>query len=56
MKTLGKDSPLGMTKDAFGQTWHLPCDDERMTYAEIIQYSQDILSRPCEYHVEKMAA
>ena len=44
---------LGMTKDAFGQTWHLPCDDERMTYAEIIQYSQDILSRPCEYQVLK---
>jgi nucleoside-diphosphate-sugar epimerase len=44
---------LGMTEDAFGQTWHLPCDDERMTYAEIIQYSQGILGRPCEYQVLK---
>ena len=42
---------LGNIEDAFGQTWHLPCDDERMTYAEIIQYAQDILSRPCEYQV-----
>lgn len=27
---------LGNTPDAFGQTWHLPCDDNRMTYRDFI--------------------
>lgn len=28
---------LGNTSDAYGQTWHLPCDDDRPTYREFIQ-------------------
>jgi nucleoside-diphosphate-sugar epimerase len=28
---------LGNTPDAYGQTWHLPCDDNRLTYKEFIQ-------------------
>lgn len=27
---------LGNTPSAFGQTWHLPCDDNRLTYKEFI--------------------
>lgn len=27
---------LGNTPDAYGQTWHLPCDDERLTYRQLI--------------------
>ena len=28
---------LGNTPDAYGQTWHLPCDDNRLTYKEFIE-------------------
>lgn len=27
---------LGNTQDAYGQTWHLPCDDDRLTYRDFI--------------------
>ncbi len=27
---------LGNTPDAYGQTWHLPCDDHRLTYRQFI--------------------
>lgn len=27
---------LGNTSDAYGQTWHLPCDDDRLTYRQFI--------------------
>ncbi|MFD1711917.1 NAD-dependent epimerase/dehydratase family protein [Ottowia sp. GY511] len=27
---------LGNTADAYGQTWHLPCDDDRPTYASFV--------------------
>lgn len=27
---------LGNTSDAYGQTWHLPCDDDRLTYRDFI--------------------
>ncbi len=27
---------LGNTPDAYGQTWHLPCDDDRLTYRAFI--------------------
>ncbi|MFY8274894.1 NAD-dependent epimerase/dehydratase family protein [Pseudoalteromonas sp. SSDWG2] len=44
---------LGNTPDAYNQTWHLPCDDNRLTYAEIITLAQSILNRPCGYTVLK---
>ncbi len=28
---------LGNTPDAYGQTWHLPCDDNRLTYRAFIE-------------------
>jgi len=27
---------LGNTPDAYGQTWHLPCDDDRLTYRAFV--------------------
>lgn len=28
---------LGNTHDAYGQTWHLPCDDNRLTYRQFVE-------------------
>ena len=28
---------LGNTSDVYGQTWHLPCDDNRLTYRQFIE-------------------
>ncbi len=44
---------LGNTPDAYGQTWHLPCDDKRMTYKEIVEVASEILGRECHYTVLK---
>ncbi|OHU88101.1 MULTISPECIES: hypothetical protein [Pseudoalteromonas] len=44
---------LGNTPDAYGQTWHLPCDDNRLTYQQMIATVSDILGRPCNYRVLK---
>lgn len=44
---------LGNTPDAFGQTWHLPCDDNRLTYKEFIALASDTFSVPNQYKVIK---
>ncbi|MFD2305110.1 NAD-dependent epimerase/dehydratase family protein [Enterococcus termitis] len=44
---------IGNTEDAYGQTWHLPCDDSK-TYSEIIQLSEQILNKKLTYSVLKM--
>ena len=44
---------LGNTEDAFNQTWHLPCDDQRLTYQQFIALASDILQRPCDHKVLK---
>ncbi|MCF6433983.1 NAD-dependent epimerase/dehydratase family protein [Pseudoalteromonas sp. MMG022] len=44
---------LGNTSDAYGQTWHLPCDDNRLTYQQMIATAIEILDRPCNYRVIK---
>lgn len=36
---------LGNTPDTYGQSWHLPCDDNRLTYKEIIDLAGEILGR-----------
>lgn len=36
---------LGNTDDAFGQTWHLPIDPDRQTYAELIGLAAEALGR-----------
>jgi hypothetical protein len=33
---------LGNTPDAYGQAWHLPCDDQRLTYQQFIQLASEI--------------
>jgi len=44
---------LGNTSDAYGQTWHLPCDDNRLTYKQLIDIASDILSANSKYTVLK---
>ena len=40
---------LGNTPDAYGQTWHLPIDPHRLTYAEMIGIAAEILGRDIHY-------
>lgn len=44
---------LGNTPDAYGQSWHLPCAEERLTYRQIVELSGEILGRPTKYSVLK---
>jgi len=40
---------IGNTPDAYGQTWHLPVDPERLTYAEMIEVASQITGRNIRY-------
>jgi nucleoside-diphosphate-sugar epimerase len=42
---------LGNTPDAFGQTWHLPCSDDRPTYKEFVTMANEIFGRKLSYSV-----
>jgi nucleoside-diphosphate-sugar epimerase len=42
---------IGNTPDAYGQTWHLPCDDERLTYREFTAMAGGVFGRPGSYTV-----
>ena len=42
---------LGNTAEAFGQTWHLPCDDNRLTYREFVVLAAEIFGREPTYTV-----
>jgi len=42
---------LGNAPDAYGQTWHLPCDDERLTYKQFVALAADVFGRTPEYSV-----
>ena len=44
---------LGNTPDAYGQTWHLPCDDQRLTYRQFIQLAAEIFNTDARYKVLK---
>ena len=44
---------LGNTADAYGQTWHLPCDDQRLTYREFIALAAEIFGVENRYTVLK---
>lgn len=44
---------LGNTPDAYGQTWHLPCDDNRLTYQQFVTLAADIFNVPADYKVLK---
>jgi len=42
---------LGNTPDAFGQTWHLPCCDDRLTYREFVAMASKAFGREPAYGV-----
>lgn len=44
---------LGNTPDAYGQTWHLPCDDNRLTYRQFIELAARIFNVEARYTVLK---
>jgi len=45
---------IGNTPDAYHQTWHLPCDDSRPTYRELIDLTSSIYGQEFAYSVVKM--
>ena len=44
---------LGNSPDAFHQTWHLPCDNNRLTSKEFIQFTGEIYGQKLNYMVLK---
>jgi nucleoside-diphosphate-sugar epimerase len=42
---------LGNAPDAFGQTWHLPCCDDRPTYQEFVAMACQVFGREPSYAV-----
>ena len=42
---------IGNTPGAFGQTWHLPVDESRPTYKELIVLASDVYGRQLKYSV-----
>ncbi|EOT7376596.1 NAD-dependent epimerase/dehydratase family protein [Enterobacter cloacae] len=42
---------LGNTPDAYGQTWHLPCCDERLTYQQFVTLAGEIFGKRADYTV-----
>lgn len=44
---------LGNTPDAFGQTWHLPCDDDRLTYRAFVELAAGEFGTEARYRVLK---
>ncbi|MFG2821631.1 NAD-dependent epimerase/dehydratase family protein [Kitasatospora sp. NPDC048365] len=46
---------IGNTPDAYGQTWHLPIDPHRPTYAEMIRVAEQVTGRSIRYTVLPLA-
>lgn len=42
---------IGNTPDAYGQTWHLPCDNNRLTYKQFIALASEVYDRELHYKV-----
>ncbi len=42
---------LGNAPDTFGQTWHLPCDDDRLTYRQFVALASELFGREPSYKV-----
>ncbi|WP_299319888.1 NAD-dependent epimerase/dehydratase family protein [uncultured Maribacter sp.] len=42
---------IGNTPDTYNQTWHLPCDDSRLTYKQFIALISDIYGKSFTYSV-----
>lgn len=47
---------LGSTPDAYGQTWHLPVDPQRMTYRQLIETASRVTGRKIEFTRLPLAA
>jgi nucleoside-diphosphate-sugar epimerase len=47
---------LGNTPDAYGQTWHLPVDPNRQSYAQLIEIAGEVTGRKIDYTVLPMLA
>lgn len=45
---------IGNTPDAFNQTWHLPCDDDRLTYKQLVNLASEIYGKKLDYTILKM--
>ncbi len=44
---------LGNTPDAYGQTWHLPCEDQRLTYRQFVALAAEAFGVEPRYTVLK---
>lgn len=44
---------LGNTPDAYDQTWHLPCDDARLTYRQFVELAAEAFGTEARYTVLK---
>ena len=44
---------LGNTPDAYGQTWHLPCDDNRLTYKQFVALAAEVFGVDASYKILK---
>jgi nucleoside-diphosphate-sugar epimerase len=42
---------IGNTSDAYNQTWHLPCDDNRLTYKQFIDLASNIYGKKFKYSI-----
>lgn len=42
---------IGNTPDAFGQTWHLPVDENHLTYQEFIALAANVYGRGLKYSI-----
>lgn len=42
---------LGNAPDAYGQTWHLPCDDDRPTYRQFVTLASEVFGTDAAYRV-----
>ncbi len=42
---------LGNAPDAYGETWHLPCDDQRLTYRQFIALAAEVFGSAAKYRV-----
>ncbi|MGW3386229.1 NAD-dependent epimerase/dehydratase family protein [Streptomyces cinereoruber] len=46
---------VGNTPDAYGQTWHLPVDPHRLTYAQLVRVAEEVTGRRIRYTVLPLA-
>lgn len=45
---------IGDTPDAYGQTWHLPCDDDRPTYRTLIGMASEAMGKRLDHSIMRM--